>query len=395
MRTSVRRLNLKSKSSLAAAAFLAAAGLSHAAGQSYSVTDLGLPAGGINSSAGDINNAGQIVGSYQDTSFNFHALYWAGSSVQSTALPTAGGATSSQAGGINDSGAIIGSYTTVASTFACTWSGKSSTPTALAKPSGASIYYGSGINNSGLVTGFYRDASSNYQACYWPGVAFGAVALGNPSGAVQSYAGGVNAKNQIVGSYQGSTSAYQACFWSGPSVTPTTLPTPAGTLSSQASGINSQGQIVGAFSTTAVNLNGAHACIWNGSTVTDLNTLIDPASGWLLKAANGINDAGQIIGTGTINGFDHAVLLTPLPARLTLAGKKKLVTSHHKITLHGTDSGFVTSITGKLGKKTLTATGDTSWKLSVPLNRGRNVVTIVAHGPASDSAPVKVIILRD
>jgi probable HAF family extracellular repeat protein len=372
----------------------ALAGLAHGAVQSYSVTDLGLPAGGIGSSAADINNSGQIVGSYQDTSFNFHALYWAGSSVQSTVLPTAGGATSSQAASINDSGAIIGSYTTAASTFACTWSGKSSTPTALAKPAGASIYYGAGINNSGLVTGFYRDASSNYQACYWPGVAFGAVALGNPSGAVQSFAGGVNAKNQIVGSYQGASSAYQACLWPGPSLAPTTLPTPSGTLSSQASSINSQGQVVGAFSTTAGNLNGAHACIWNGTTVTDLNTLIDPASGWLLKAASGINDEGQIVGQGTINGFDHAVLLTPLPARLTLAGKKKLVTSRHKIILHGTDSGYVTSVTGKIGKKTLTATGDTSWKLTVPLSRGRNVVTIIAHGPAGDSAPVKVVILR-
>jgi hypothetical protein len=49
-------------------------------------------------------------------------------------------------------------------------------------------------------------------------------------------------------------------------------------------------------------------------------TLTDPASGWLLGYAEGINDSGQIAGTGTIGGQQHAFLitLTPEPARLSL-----------------------------------------------------------------------------
>ncbi len=51
--------------------------------------------------------------------------------------------------------------------------------------------------------------------------------------------------------------------------------------------------------------------------MTDLNTLIPPNSGWILTEARGINDAGQITGTGTINGETHAFLLTPVPSDST------------------------------------------------------------------------------
>jgi probable HAF family extracellular repeat protein len=45
--------------------------------------------------------------------------------------------------------------------------------------------------------------------------------------------------------------------------------------------------------------------------MTDLNSLIPAGSGWVLTSARGINDAGQIVGTGTISGVQHAFLLTP------------------------------------------------------------------------------------
>lgn len=49
--------------------------------------------------------------------------------------------------------------------------------------------------------------------------------------------------------------------------------------------------------------------------MVDLNTLIDPLSGWDLHLGMGINDAGQITGTGVLGGVDHAFLLTPVPER--------------------------------------------------------------------------------
>ena len=43
----------------------------------------------------------------------------------------------------------------------------------------------------------------------------------------------------------------------------------------------------------------------------DLNTLIPKNSPWYLQNASSINDAGEIIGWGTINGEVHAFLATP------------------------------------------------------------------------------------
>ncbi len=56
----------------------------------------------------------------------------------------------------------------------------------------------------------------------------------------------------------------------------------------------------------------------------DLNNLLSPGSGWSLQAATGINDLGQIVGYGMINGNQQAFLLTPttvpVPAAAWLFG---------------------------------------------------------------------------
>ena len=44
----------------------------------------------------------------------------------------------------------------------------------------------------------------------------------------------------------------------------------------------------------------------------DLNKLIPAGSGWVLLQAFGINNSGQIVGTGTIHGEEHGFLLTPV-----------------------------------------------------------------------------------
>ena len=45
--------------------------------------------------------------------------------------------------------------------------------------------------------------------------------------------------------------------------------------------------------------------------MVDLNTLLPADSGWVLLSANAINDAGQIVGEGTLDGEPRAFLLTP------------------------------------------------------------------------------------
>lgn len=89
-----------------------------------------------------------------------------------------------------------------------------------------------------------------------------------------------------------------------------------GTLGSQytfsvAYAINNRGQIVGQSSFSFFTNENQRAVIFEGSAPTDLNTLIAPGSGWLVTSAVGINEAGQIVGTGQLNGQPRAFLLTP------------------------------------------------------------------------------------
>jgi probable HAF family extracellular repeat protein len=66
----------------------------------------------------------------------------------------------------------------------------------------------------------------------------------------------------------------------------------------------------------------------------DLNTLVPTDSSWILEAANGINDNGQIVGYGTNpSGQTDAYLLTPVPepgtgAFLALGATAVLLFSH-------------------------------------------------------------------
>lgn len=43
----------------------------------------------------------------------------------------------------------------------------------------------------------------------------------------------------------------------------------------------------------------------------DLNKLIPANSGWEINTARGINNRGQIVGEGKLNGQQRAYLLTP------------------------------------------------------------------------------------
>lgn len=77
-------------------------------------------------------------------------------------------------------------------------------------------------------------------------------------------------------------------------------------------GVNDSDQVVG-YSSLAYGVPPFHAFLYDGS-IHDLNGLVDPGSGWLLEKSFGINDAGEIIGTGTFMGqANQGFLLTPIP----------------------------------------------------------------------------------
>jgi hypothetical protein len=72
--------------------------------------------------------------------------------------------------------------------------------------------------------------------------------------------------------------------------------------------INNSGVIVGVSLEASLHEN---AVVWQGKGWVELNTLIPENSGWYLECAQGINDAGEIIGFGVINGSTHAYLARP------------------------------------------------------------------------------------
>jgi probable HAF family extracellular repeat protein len=92
-----------------------------------------------------------------------------------------------------------------------------------------------------------------------------------------------------------------------------------------AEAINSGGQIVG--ESNPLNSTAYHAVLWNQGVIVDLNSLIDPTSGWVLEGATGINDSGMIVGWGSLNGAQHGwAIVVPEPSLCVFAAAALLAT---------------------------------------------------------------------
>jgi len=63
----------------------------------------------------------------------------------------------------------------------------------------------------------------------------------------------------------------------------------------------------------AFSPTGTYAAILADGIATDLNSLIPPNSGTFLTDALKINNLGQILASGSVNGEKHSYLLTPQP----------------------------------------------------------------------------------
>ncbi len=83
---------------------------------------------------------------------------------------------------------------------------------------------------------------------------------------------------------------------------------------SQALGINNSGQVVGKADVGPPDAHGdenTHAFLWQNGHMHDLNGFVSARPGWVLYSANGINDKGWIVGTGSKGTF----LLKPIRAK--------------------------------------------------------------------------------
>jgi probable HAF family extracellular repeat protein len=321
---------------------------------SYSITDLGT-LGGTPSVAYGINASGQVAGLSYTAGGVRHAFLWQNGAMQD--LGTFGGGTESQGLAINNSGQVVGWSDSNGATL---WqNGSIIDLNSLIPPtSGLQLGVAQGINSAGSIVGQDYHRTDGLHSAFLLGSG-GVIDLGTLGGR-ESNALGINTLGQVVGQADtgaagavphaflwqngvmadlgtllggtalGSSLAYgindsgHVVGWSDTTGGGTSHPqhaflwqngtmTDLGTLGgsgSVAQSINNLDQVVGSSSLTG-DTGSRHAFLWQNSTMTDLNSLIPANSGWILVEPLAINDRGQIVGSGTINGQTHAFLVTP------------------------------------------------------------------------------------
>ena len=165
-----------------------------------------------------------------------------------------------------------------------------------------------GINNSGQVAG-YSGTASGFNHAFISGANGGALRDLGTLGGRFSFGLALNNYGQVTG--RAETSAGQThAFLSGVNGGPLQDLGTLGGFSSAGNAINDLGWVVG---TSYLSDNASQrAFLYTAATgMIDLNTLLPISSGWILQEARGINENGQIVGVGTINGQTHGFLLTP------------------------------------------------------------------------------------
>lgn len=176
-----------------------------------------------------------------------------------------------------------------------------------------------GINEVGQVIGQSQISSGQYTAFFYDNNIM--TSLGTLEGAGASIANGLNDNGMVVGKSATVFSGTHGYVWTS-NAGMVDLGTFGGDYS-DANDVNNSGQIVGTASYTGNS--GYGAFLYENGLMTDLNTLLAVDTGWTLTSATGINELGQIVGTGlTADGDQHAFLLTPsavpIPASIWLFG---------------------------------------------------------------------------
>lgn len=268
----------------------------------YSVTDLGT-LGGTNSEAFGINNKGQIVGSadtgeYSETWGRTYRgfLYEDG---KMTELGVLGRDKWSRATGINEQGVIVGESINQVGCLVDHQSfifkgGR------MSKLELDGKFYTSmgGVNDSGHYCGLGNFKKGGIRAFLFDGTLHN---LGGYASTNRSEAFGINNAGDVVGkSWISNMGNCKAFLWrKGEMVNLGNLP---GDYASEARDINNDGVVVGWSSPRPRPSYDPRAVIYVRGKIQNLNELIPADSGWVLLEANGINDRGQIVGTGKFEG---------------------------------------------------------------------------------------------
>lgn len=286
----------------------------------------GLPIAGPGNSnfANGINNAGQVVGHASFPGTSSQAALWTltnASGWQVTGLGIPGGFAFSIANDLSDDGSRVVGYVddAIEQNLAVSWERDSATGAWQSRFMGVlpENYgsYANGVNDRGVAVGASYVPFATSQATRWvrtnAGWSIGALPY-LPGGFAQSIAYAVNDFGLIAGAAVAADGTYHAALWNSRGVID------LGSFPGEdayARGINASGVVVGeTWGTSGLT----RAFVGSNSGLQDLNRHIPPDTGWNLRSAVGINDSGQIVGTGDLGGFWHTYLLTPVA--MTLSG---------------------------------------------------------------------------
>jgi len=199
--------------------------------------------GATQQGASAVNDSGEIVGYYSDSSAAPQGYLQSGGTFTTIAVPFAG-ATWTEADGINNSGEVVGYWLDATTSHGFLLS--AGTYTSFDYP-GAVFTVGNGINNLGEIAGFYGDTSGVYHGFSLSG---GTYTSFDVPGSIATEAYGINDAGDIVGIYCLTSKCFENFetfegFVSiGGSIATITIP---GATASGPSGINDNGVIAGVY----------------------------------------------------------------------------------------------------------------------------------------------------
>jgi hypothetical protein len=259
-----------------------------------------------------INDSGEVSGTYSDAKGTHGFVETNGNYVTIDDPSVNAEAGTTVVKGINNNGDVVGWYSTTTGTtgFVRTQNG---TYTNLSDPVAyLNTVNPVGISDSGKITGWYWDATALRNRAFID-TNGSYIAVNDPAAAGQNgtVGVGINHTGEVAGYYSDSVGVTHG-FLRDASGNFTDFATPVGNLT-YVDGLNDAGQIVGTYDSNGIN-NGFLRNVAGGFTT------IDDPSGTGGTSLGGINNLGQITGAyADSNGIVRGFIATPVPEPASIA----------------------------------------------------------------------------